>query len=321
MTRWFAPILAFALAFASLRVLLSPAVRTRFLDHPNQRSLHAAPVARTGGVGIMLGALAGMTLAGADPLLLLLALALTLLSLLDDWKGLSPLVRLVGHLTVAGVFVAGALTGLGAVAALALVLAVGWTVNLYNFMDGADGLAGGMAVFGFAAYAIAAWMLGEPAFARVNLCVAASALAFLRFNFPPARIFMGDAGSIPLGFLAAALGLAGWNAGLWPLWFPAVVFAPFVVDASVTLLRRALRGERIWQAHRTHYYQRQVLMGWSHRQVALAEYLLMLTSACAALIALWQAPALRTVTLASLAVIYVALVVVVDTRWRARQEA
>jgi UDP-N-acetylmuramyl pentapeptide phosphotransferase/UDP-N-acetylglucosamine-1-phosphate transferase len=310
-----------ALSIAALRVLLSPAANMRFLDHPNERSLHAAPVARTGGVAIMLGTLAGMALAEANTLLLGLALALTLLSLLDDWKGLSPLVRLLGHLAVAGCFVAGALTGVGSVAWVALVVAVGWTVNLYNFMDGADGLAGGMAVFGFATYGIAAWMLGEPALALVNLCVAASALAFLRFNFPPARIFMGDAGSIPLGFLAAALGVLGWNRAVWPLWFPAVVFAPFIVDATVTLLRRALRGERIWQAHRNHYYQRQVLMGWSHRQVALAEYLLMLVSGCAALIALWQPPALRAVTLASLAVVYVALVVVVDTRWRAHQEA
>jgi UDP-N-acetylmuramyl pentapeptide phosphotransferase/UDP-N-acetylglucosamine-1-phosphate transferase len=321
MTRWFGPILAFVLSFASLRVLLSPAANARFLDHPNERSLHASPVARTGGVAIMLGTLAGMALAGADALLLALTLALTLLSLLDDWKGLSPLARLVGHLAVAGCFAAGALSGVGPAVLVALVVAVAWTVNLYNFMDGADGLAGGMTVFGFATYAIVAWILGAPGFALINLCVAASALAFLCFNFPPARIFMGDAGSIPLGFLAAALGALGWNRALWPLWFPAVVFAPFIVDATVTLLRRALRGERIWQAHRSHYYQRQVLMGWSHRQVALAEYLLMLMSGCAALIALWQPPALRAVTLASLAVIYVALVVVVDTRWRAHQEA
>ena len=78
------------------------------------------------------------------------------------------------------------------------------------------------------------------------------------------------------GFSPARLGLIGWRDGLWPLWFPVVVFAPFVVDASVTLARRALAGERVWEAHRSHYYQRLVLIGWSHRRTAFAEYGLML---------------------------------------------
>ncbi len=88
-------------------------------------------------------------------------------------------------------------------------------------------------------------MGGNAPYALASICVAAAGAAFLLFNFPPARIFMGDAGSIPLGFLAAAVGALGWHDGLWPLWFPVVVFAPFVVDASVTLVRRAVRGERV----------------------------------------------------------------------------
>jgi UDP-N-acetylmuramyl pentapeptide phosphotransferase/UDP-N-acetylglucosamine-1-phosphate transferase len=97
----------------------------------------------------------------------------------------------------------------------------------------------------------------------------------LLFNFDPARIFMGDVGSIPLGFLAASLGLVGIQREVWPLWFPVLVFAPFIVDATVTLLRRAWRREKIWQAHREHYYQRLVQSGWSHRKLALHEYALM----------------------------------------------
>jgi UDP-N-acetylmuramyl pentapeptide phosphotransferase/UDP-N-acetylglucosamine-1-phosphate transferase len=95
--------------------------------------------------------------------------------------------------------------------------------------------------------------------------VAAAAAGFLCFNFHPARIFMGDVGSVPLGFTAGALGLVGWRSGAWPLWFPLLVFAPFILDATVTLLRRALRGEKVWQAHRSHYYQRMVQMGLGHR--------------------------------------------------------
>jgi UDP-N-acetylmuramyl pentapeptide phosphotransferase/UDP-N-acetylglucosamine-1-phosphate transferase len=86
---------------------------------------------------------------------------------------------------------------------------------------------------------------------------------------------MGDAGSILLGFLAGALGLLGIARGLWPVWFPVLVFSPFIADASVTLIRRLFRGERIWEAHRSHYYQRLVQLGWGHRRTALVEYLLM----------------------------------------------
>jgi len=123
-----------------------------------------------------------------------------------------------------GAFVLLALPPQGWLVVALFAVAVGWMANLYNFMDGADGMAGGMALIGFSVYALAAAVGGAPAFALVNLCVAAAALGFLVFNFPPARVFMGDAGSIPLGFLAGALGLQGWAQDLWPLWFPLVVF-------------------------------------------------------------------------------------------------
>ena len=83
---------------------------------------------------------------------------------------------------------------------------------------------------------------------------------------------MGDAGSTLFGFLAACLGLLGWQLGIWTLWFPGLVFSPFIVDATVTLIRRLLRGEKIWRPHREHYYQRLVLSGWGHRRTVLAEY-------------------------------------------------
>ncbi len=94
---------------------------------------------------------------------------------------------------------------------------------------------------------------------------------------------MGDAGSIPLGFLAGALGVQGALAGAWPFWFPVLVFSPFIVDATVTLARRMVRREPFWRAHRAHYYQRLVLSGWSHRRVALGAYALMCAGAAAAL--------------------------------------
>jgi len=307
---------AFALSAAVLRLLLLPRVAAWFLDHPNERSLHASPVPRTGGLGIMLAVIIGMLLAGGNGLLVALAVSLTLLSLFDDWKSLPSGVRLLGHLTVAVIFVLVFFPDANWITLLLLMLAVGWMTNLYNFMDGADGLAGGMAVVGFGTYAVAAWLAGNSQFALESVSIAAAATAFLIFNFPPARMFMGDSGSIPLGFLAAALGLVGYRQELWPLWFPLVVFGPFVADASVTIVRRVLRGERIWQAHRSHYYQRLVLAGWTHRRLVFAEYGLMLISSIAALLALRQLLSVQLLILGGLAAVYTLIGSAVDRRAR-----
>jgi UDP-N-acetylmuramyl pentapeptide phosphotransferase/UDP-N-acetylglucosamine-1-phosphate transferase len=316
-----APALAFALSVAFIRLLLTQAVRGWFLDHPNPRSLHASPIPRVGGLGLMPAALIAMALTGRAPLAAALALALMAVSVVDDWKSLSPALRLPLHLAAAAAFVWFAVPQAGLPALVVLALAVGWMTNLYNFMDGSDGLAGGMALIGFGTYALTAAVAGDPGFAQVNLCVAAAAAGFLVFNFPPARVFMGDAGSIPLGFLAAALGLQGWSEGLWPLWFPLVVFGPFVLDASVTLARRVLRRERIWQAHRSHYYQRLILLGWSHRRTAAAEYALMAASGVAALVAALVVPGLQVPLLAALIGVYLAAALVIDLRWRRRAPA
>ena len=127
---------------------------------------------------------------------------------------------------------------------------------------------------------------------------------------------MGDVGSIALGFLAGAIGVAGWCESAWPLWFPLAVFAPFIVDASVTLVRRALRSEQIWQAHRSHYYQRLILSGWSHRRTALWEYALMLTCAAFALVARDASAKLVAGTIAALVAVVLAAMWAVDRRWK-----
>lgn len=254
------------------------------LDHPNERSLHVQPVPRIGGLGVVAGVLLAMLWLRPAGLEWLLAMALFLaaLSWLDDVRGLSVRVRLPAHLLAAGIFLA--LAGeTNLLVWLPGVLAMVWMTNLYNFMDGADGLAGGMAVAGFGAYGLAAWMGGGQDVALLSLAIVGAALAFLRFNFPPARLFLGDSGSIPLGFLAAGLGWMGIRDGLWSAWFPLLVFSPFIVDASVTMLARLWRGERVWRAHRSHYYQRLVRMGFSHRRLALMEYGVMAAAALSGL--------------------------------------
>lgn len=274
-----APLLAGIVSTAIMFVLLR--TRSLPLDKPNERSLHVVPVPRTGGIAIVIGIVAAALCLRGSPSLLVPAVALAIASYFDDRHALPAPVRLVMHLVAAGVFLWLVAGSSGPALLIVLLFAIAWITNLYNFMDGSDGLAGGMAVIGFGAYGLAAWLGGNGEFAVLAWSIAAAATGFLIFNFPPAKIFMGDVGSIPLGFLAGAFGVAGWQQGLWPLWFPVLVFAPFIVDASVTLLRRMLRGERIWQAHRQHYYQRLILSGWSHRKTALSEYALML--ACAAL--------------------------------------
>jgi UDP-N-acetylmuramyl pentapeptide phosphotransferase/UDP-N-acetylglucosamine-1-phosphate transferase len=140
---------------------------------------------------------------------------------------------------------------------------VAWSLNLYNFMDGNDGLAAAMAILGFSAYGAGAAIAGAPSIAFFAL--AAATVPFFLVNRPPSRLIMGDVGAVPLGFLAAAFGLCQVASGIWPAWFPALVFLPFIADATTTLARRAWRRERIWEAHRSHYYQRLHRLGAGHR--------------------------------------------------------
>ncbi len=315
------PFLPVLLSFMAALLILLGMLRSGFgniaLDHPNQRSLHAVPVPRTGGLALMGGMLAGWGLLARGWLwpVVLIAVLLGVVSFLDDTRGLPVRWRLAAHFLAACALMLGVGTEVGPLAMLIAVPATVWMVNLYNFMDGSDGLAGGMALLGFGFYGLAAWLGGQPAFALANLIVAAAAGAFLLFNFHPARIFMGDAGSIPLGFLAAALGFLGWQRGIWAPWFPPLVFSPFVVDASVTLVKRLLRGEKVWQAHRGHYYQRLVRMGAGHRNTAMLEYVLMTAAGGSSVWAAGQGGTLQAAFLLAWVLVYGGLLGWIDARW------
>ncbi|KMY84980.1 Undecaprenyl-phosphate N-acetylglucosaminyl 1-phosphate transferase [Candidatus Paraburkholderia calva] len=319
---------ALVVALASLVVcalILSTLLRTGFAwwlatDIPNDRSLHARPTPRVGGWGIVLVSVVVMLVAAQEVwLAAVLAALLAALSQIDDRRGLPARVRFGAHVAAVALLVGlnPASVPWWALAAAGFLMV--WLVNLYNFMDGSDGLAGGMALFGFGGYAIAALSGQIP---QLDLGIASAALAgaaagFLLFNFHPARIFLGDSGSIPLGFLAGALGYWGWLKGTWPIWFPALVFAPFIADASVTLLLRLARGEKFWQAHREHYYQRMVRLGVGHRRTALVWYVLMLAGIVLANLALAFAPLGQWLVVAGWAgVIGAAGVVVDNTYWR-----
>ncbi|HET9700555.1 MAG TPA: glycosyltransferase family 4 protein [Burkholderiales bacterium] len=315
-----APVASFAVAVGTLSWLLRGRMRELAMDRPNERSLHARPIPRTGGLAIMAGVVAGCVLVPSLPwAALLLALTLGLLSFADDLRSLPISVRFAAQLAAAGVFTLLHLAPLPHVLwAVPVVLGIVWVSNLYNFMDGSDGLAGGMAVIGFGCLALAAVKGGDLGIATLCAVLAAAALGFLVHNFPPARVFMGDAGSVPLGFLAATLGYLGWGRGLWPAWFPVLVFSPFVVDASVTLVKRALRGERFWQAHKQHYYQRMVQIGLGHTRTALIQYALMLATGASALVALELQERNQWLLVAAWAAGYALLMVLFEVLWRGR---
>ena len=316
-------LMAFGLSFIILTAFLKTgAARHLAMDVPNQRSLHSIAIPRVGGIAIVIAAMSTWAVLPGFPIVLMLLIAmLAVISYIDDKRGLSAGIRFACHIAAA---IASALFFLGdhdALVATGLILCIIWSTNTFNFMDGSDGLAGGMALVGFTSYALAFNLAHAELFEATSLILAASSAAFLLFNFPPARIFMGDAGSISLGFLSAVLGIAGWELDAWPHWFPILVFSPFLADATVTLLRRMLRGERFWEAHREHYYQRLIRMGWSHRRTALCEYAIMAGVSLTALAGLHLEPAGQALILTGWAITFAAMMWIIDRRWQRFQDS
>lgn len=289
------------------------------MDHPNERSLHHAPVLRCGGVAILLAILMSwiflfIKFGVPDGFLWVVGglIVVAGVSLRDDLYFLPIHVRLLAHLAASAlVLVGGYALPWGWLGWIISVLGIIWMLNLYNFMDGMDGFASGMTLSGFGFMGLAAWLGGSELYALLSWAVAVSASGFLLFNFPPARIFMGDSGSTSLGLLAAAFMLWGIQLHLFPIWFPLLIFSPFIVDATVTLIRRGLRGEKVWLAHREHYYQRLVQAGWGHRKTTLVEYGLMLLTGASAIWTLVHQEWVFAL-LASWSIFYIGLMLLAD---------
>ena len=254
-------------------------------DHPNERSSHSGPIPRGAGLvvtPILAAAVGGIGFYGPNaPASALavagLALALGFVSWRDDRRGLPIPVRLVAQagaiaaalyvMRDAGPFFGGALPpGLDLAAAGFLWL---WFVNLFNFMDGIDGIAATETVLiGFGAAIVAALVGAVGGLSLIGVSFAAAATGFLWWNWPPAKIFLGDVGSIPLGFLLGWLLLLLAQQGQWA----AALILPlyYLADATLTLAGRILRRERFWQAHRQHFYQRAARGTLGHAGVTLA---------------------------------------------------
>ncbi len=321
-------LLSVLISAGTTAALLSSALGRHLLDHPNERSLHEVPTPRIGGIGICIAVLmsfiAAPLLGVAVPLTFAYLAGGTFIvlvvSLVDDIRPLSVALRMPVHFLAAGFLAAG---GLGVetfrIGGLQLVLPatlgvvfsllyIVWMTNLYNFMDGMDGFAGGMAVIGFGALALLAAAEEATGLAAISIAIAGAALGFLGFNFPPARTFMGDVGASTLGFLAAGISLWADRTGVVPLWISVLIFSPFIADATVTLFRRALNRESVWRAHRSHYYQRLVRIGWGHRKTVILEYLLMLACAASAIAAAGMRPAGQWIVLTLCVLAYGAII-------------
>ena len=254
--------------------------RRAILDHPNERSSHSVPTPRGGGLALIPVVLVVWAILGAlgkAPSGLWIAIAvgfaLMIVSAIDDRIGLPAAVRLLAHVAAAVVGVAAlpsdapVLQGLVPlpVDRVIAVLAWVWFVNLYNFMDGIDGITGVETAAIGLGIALLAFVHATPDLA-VAATLGAAGLGFLIWNWHPARIFMGDAGSVPFGFLLGWLLLAMAARGAWA----AALILPgyYLADATITLVVRLLSGERVWQAHRRHFYQRALRGGGSHAAVA-----------------------------------------------------
>jgi UDP-N-acetylmuramyl pentapeptide phosphotransferase/UDP-N-acetylglucosamine-1-phosphate transferase len=285
-------LVSLAVSWFGARQMFRRAGRGAPIDTPNGRSSHSRPTVRGGGVGLALAICLTLLAIGSRThgvprgeigLFAIATVIIAAIGLWADYRDPPASYRLFLQLGAAGL-VLGAGVQLHVLklpwghnvelwwAAVPLTLL--WIVsltNLYNFIDGADGLATSLAAVYSAGAAAVAFSTHHPFEGVMAVAVLAACLGFLRFNFPPARLFMGDVGSLTLGFVFAVLAvrLATLGKQLVPMVFWLILYSSFLFDTSYTILYRAIRGEKFWQAHRSHLYERLLTSGWSHLQVTL----------------------------------------------------
>ena len=300
---------AFFAAAALMSILLTwltlVALRRRaILDLPNARSSHTIPTPRGGGWGVMIALTpfwvwatwrSGRLQDPAEIVLMLGAAGLMAISWIDDRRGLGPAARLAAQLLAASAVMALLPRDLSLTSGILplpldrviAVLAWLWFVNLFNFMDGIDGLAGGSAAAMGLGIMLVSLRHGPTQLeAFRGAMISAVAVGFLVWNWQPAKIFLGDVGSIPLGYLIGyelvRLAMDGGQVAAL------IISLYYLADATITLVKRARRGERVWEAHREHYYQRSTQLGRSHGRTATTAILVQLELAVFAWLAvLW----------------------------------
>lgn len=286
---WCLLLSVFAVSWALTLVLRRYALAKSLMDVPNERSSHSIPTPRGGGLAIVvaftlalpilssLGAMSWPVVWG----LMGAGLLVAAIGFADDHGHIAARWRLLGHFAAAiwAIFCLNGLApirlfndtvDLGWFGDILAVFYLVWMLNLYNFMDGIDGLASVEAMSVCIGICLVCWLTGSTQLVWPSLLLACAVAGFLCWNFPPARIFMGDAGS---GFLGVVLGVlvlqATWVSSEL-IWSWLVLLGVFIVDATWTLLRRLIRGDKVYQAHRSHAYQHASRRFGSHRVVTLA---------------------------------------------------
>lgn len=294
MTALLAFVLLSVLSYLAVSIIRRYAERRRILDHPNERSSHTAPTPRGGGLAIVILALGTGLWAAAETgldrglIYFVSAAVIAWLGWRDDVRSLSPRRRFL----VQGIVAAASIWGLGyfrvvaipmlgelELGAAGIVITFLWIVgltNAYNFMDGIDGMAGGVALSAGLGWTWLAWNMQNGFVFWVALAITAASLGFLGHNWAPARIFMGDVGSTFLGYSFAVLPLLSSDRSGDALLLGTLLMWTIIMDAGVTFLQRLVRREDVFAAHRSHLYQRLVMAGYKHETISLLYILLTL---------------------------------------------
>ncbi|MCJ8294581.1 MAG: glycosyltransferase family 4 protein [Oceanospirillaceae bacterium] len=287
-------VLFFVVSFFLTGALRVYALKKNVMDIPNERSSHAVPTPRGGGVSVVITFLCGLVLVGLlgyvsteiTTLLFTAGLMVALVGWFDDHGHVSAKWRLLVHFLAAFIVVY-ACDGLPVLSFMGWDLSLGWAghfltgialvwiLNLYNFMDGIDGLAGGQSVISTSVMGVLLFFVyDQPGFANLHWLFAACSLGFLLWNFPIAKIFMGDAGSGFIGIMLGAFLLISSHVDQSLFWAWLIMLAVFITDASYTLIVRFLRGEKIHDAHCNHAYQHATRKLKSHKIVTLSVYVI-----------------------------------------------
>ena len=298
-------IISIALSWWMVGKLKTYLLQQNIVDTPNERTLHQGTIPRGGGLVIVLFLIAAASvsmmlfpLKKVVMILLTSICAWSLLSWMDDKIDLSSTSRFCNQILIA-LFIVFALSPiseliltenmrvqLSGYAYFLTVLWVVWMANLYNFMDGMDGLAASQAII--AGITLSIWFYQADAYAISLLCIVLSSATygFLLWNWAPAKIFMGDVGSITLGGLFASLAIVGVSYFDMSFISFVILFSVFIFDATITLLRRAINKEKLWLAHRSHFYQRAAQCGFKHQHIVMIMILLMIMMSILASISL-----------------------------------
>jgi len=329
---YFYVLLVFSLSVAITFLLIKMPAKFSAVDTPNERSLHESPTPRTGGVAMLLSVIIISFIfsynqnLNISPNIIIAGAMIIVISLLDDFRPVKSIVRFVIHIIAAVIVVRagfmieyinmpwGEVNVLPVLASVLTIVFIVWMTNLYNFMDGMDGLAAGMSIFGFLTFAVIGYLENQLGFSLISLIMAASSMGFLVWNFPPAKIFMGDLGSAVYGYIVAVFVIYAHINNMIPVQISIILFSPFIFDATATLICRVYNREKFWQAHNTHFYQRLVLSGLGHKKVLMYEYALMIV--CSILvIAVYNAePVYQMLAILLTLVIYVVIAVVVTRK-------